>query len=338
MPTPPEIDAFEKSTGTKLAPQHRQWLTESARTLFDGDFEWELVPLSNCEKRPDDEKYGAVRHALKSPYNIKNKSAPFYQAAQWLGQMAKADKRQLTTSNFDSPEPTSPLDPAQLDQTICMAERPYVGWLMFYHPHTGVVQVLQVGTDGEAHLKTYGTGEGQLNLAELARQTKKHLQTEAKKKAAATAKRAARARTTQKPLQIPKAYAAFAKSWKGGIITDKAGRDFRFHTLKELAKKPTGKSLPPIAAMQSWAKIVREAVGDLGLKIPGTTKTLLPEELAEAACVGDENGDPLFFNPTNDDQLLLLNHDGMDLEVVTKNFDKWIKSHAPTKATHPKTN
>jgi hypothetical protein len=130
-------------------------------------------------------------------------------------------------------------------------------------------------------------------------------------------------------VQFPRPYAAFLETWTGGIITDSRRVEWRLYSLAELSnpfpESQQAKGLMNFQSMRFFANLARKFTGDDGLPVPGTDRYLLPEELAAALCVGEINGDPLFFDPENPNRLLVLYHDGMDLAVVTDDFNDWLK-------------
>jgi hypothetical protein len=126
--------------------------------------------------------------------------------------------------------------------------------------------------------------------------------------------------------QLPAAYLAFLEQHDGDsyyLFNDIDG--WRFYTTEELAEviRINRDKVLAIYQLTAFVSSIRKHIGDETEDQDGEPYSL--DRLAAGLAIGDNNGDVVFLDPTDEYSVWIWYHDGSDVERLADSFERWLE-------------
>ena len=126
--------------------------------------------------------------------------------------------------------------------------------------------------------------------------------------------------------KLPTAYQAFLEHHDGEAYYLFNDIDcWRFYSTEELTKviRVNRDKIPAIHQLSAFVSSIREYVGDETEDQDGEPYSL--DRLAAGLAIGDNNGDVVFLDPTDEYSVWIWYHDGADVERLADSFEQWLE-------------
>jgi hypothetical protein len=129
--------------------------------------------------------------------------------------------------------------------------------------------------------------------------------------------------------QLPTAYLAFLEQHNGDtyyLFNDIDG--WRFYTVEELTEviRVNRDKVQAILQLSAYVSSIRKHIGDETEDQDGEPYSL--DRLAAGLAIGDNNGDVVFLDPTDEYSVWIWYHDGADVERLVDSFARWLEMAA----------
>jgi hypothetical protein len=110
------------------------------------------------------------------------------------------------------------------------------------------------------------------------------------------------------------------------------GERFWFIESLESLEKPTnvnGNVTPSWCQLQSYVKMYREVFDGQEYLLDNKSQEFTFKRLNSCIAIGDDNGDPLFIDPSTNYSVWCLYHDGADIEKLSEDFTQFSNTAKP---------
>jgi hypothetical protein len=126
--------------------------------------------------------------------------------------------------------------------------------------------------------------------------------------------------------KLPTAYKAFLEQHNGDtyyLFNDIDG--WRFDTVDELTEviRVNRDKVQAFLQLSAYVSSIRKHIGDETEDQDGEPYSL--DRLAAGLAIGDNNGDVVFLDPTDEYSVWIWYHDGADVERLADSFEQWLE-------------